>query len=122
MKHDKPLYSLINVEGVKKRIRNGETYAQIAKDIGVEQKTLSAYMIRHGFRARDINPHRADSNNIMQLRKQKGLTAAELGRRVGVSREAVRQHERNFKQPSPSNAEIYARVLGVDTIYPKGGA
>lgn len=50
---------------------------------------------------------------ISRFRRMRGMTQAELGRRVGVSRERVGNWERGVNAPPPEALVALKRVLGV---------
>jgi putative transcriptional regulator len=58
-------------------------------------------------------------NRMRELRAKRGLSQAELGGRVGVSRQAINLVENGKHGPSLSLAFAIARVLGlrVDEIF-----
>lgn len=58
-------------------------------------------------------------NRMRELRGERGLSQAELGGRVGVSRQAINLVENGKHDPSLSLAFAIARVLGlrVDEIF-----
>jgi putative transcriptional regulator len=59
------------------------------------------------------------NNRMRELRGERGLSQAELGGRVGVSRQAINLVENGKHDPSLSLAFAIARVLGlrVDEIF-----
>lgn len=61
-------------------------------------------------------------NRMRELRGERGLSQAELGGRVGVSRQAINLVENGKHDPSLSLAFAIARVLGlrVDEIFMEG--
>ena len=58
-------------------------------------------------------------NRLRELRAERGLSQAELGGRVGVSRQAINLVENGKHDPSLSLAFAIARVFGlaVETIF-----
>ena len=116
----KNLKDVVDFDDIVTRINEGETYQEIAEDLDVNEKSLSAYMVRNGFRTIKKNPHTHDTNNIKDLRAKSGMSLADVGNVIGVTREAVRQHEQNIKQPSEKNAAKYAELFGVKSIYQEG--
>ena len=50
---------------------------------------------------------------LYQLRRERGLTQAELGRRVGVSEAAIRAYETGKRKPKQVHLERIADALGV---------
>lgn len=51
--------------------------------------------------------------NLKAERLNRGLSRAEFGRHVGLSREGVRQLEKNGRQPQAATAKRVADFLGV---------
>ena len=54
---------------------------------------------------------------IIRLRKQKGLSQAELAKALGLSRSSVNAWERETAQPSPDALVALSRLFGVSTDY-----
>lgn len=54
------------------------------------------------------------ANNLEKYRGAKGLTQEELGKMVGMTKQAVSHHERNAL--NPDNAIKFAEVLGVNVF------
>ena len=50
---------------------------------------------------------------LYELRRSRGLTQAELGRRVGVSEAAIRAYETGKRRPKQAHLERIAEALGV---------
>lgn len=50
---------------------------------------------------------------LYQLRRERGLTQAELGRKVGVSEAAIRAYETGKRRPKQAHLERMADALGV---------
>ena len=50
---------------------------------------------------------------LYELRRSRGLTQAELGRRVGVSEAAIRVYETGKRRPKQAHLERIADALGV---------
>ena len=50
---------------------------------------------------------------LYELRRSRGLTQAELGRRVGVSEAAIRAYETGKRRPKRVHLERIAEVLGI---------
>ena len=50
---------------------------------------------------------------LYELRRSRGLTQAELGRRVGVSEAAIRAYETGKRRPKQAHLERIADALGV---------
>ena len=50
-------------------------------------------------------------NQIAEIRKQKGLTQAELGARAGLSRVSIGNIERGVSEPTITNLSQIAQVL-----------
>jgi transcriptional regulator with XRE-family HTH domain len=50
---------------------------------------------------------------LYQLRRERGLTQAELGRRVGVSEAAIRAYETDKRRPKRVHLERIAEALGI---------
>lgn len=49
--------------------------------------------------------------NIRNLRKDKGLSQAELARRTGVSQKVISAYERNYRRPSSAFIPRVAELL-----------
>ncbi|MGA2506574.1 MAG: helix-turn-helix transcriptional regulator [Chitinispirillaceae bacterium] len=60
--------------------------------------------------------------NIRNLRKEKGLSQAELARKTGVSQKVISAYERNYRLPSSAFIPIVAETLGTtpDALYDTG--
>ena len=60
--------------------------------------------------------------NIRNLRKEKGLSQAELARKTGVSQKVISAYERNYRLPSSTFIPIVAETLGTtpDALYDTG--
>lgn len=54
---------------------------------------------------------------LKQLRKQRGLTQAEVAAAIGVTRSVVSLYETEMRQPSPDMIVALARLYGVSTDY-----
>lgn len=52
--------------------------------------------------------------NIKDLRKQKGLTQAELGERIGVVTQSISAYENGIIEPSVQVAKALGRELGYE--------
>ena len=50
---------------------------------------------------------------ISRIRKEKGVTQAELAKKCGISMQQISEWERGYRNPKISNAEKIARALGV---------
>jgi transcriptional regulator with XRE-family HTH domain len=65
--------------------------------------------------------------NLRNLRKEKGLSQAELARKTGVSQKVISAYERNYRLPSSTFIPLVAETLGTtpnalyDTGEGKGG-
>lgn len=108
---------VITVKKVLDLVNMGMTYSQIAEMIDVDEKLLSAYMIRNGVMKKKPNPHLKDRNNLKKLRNESGMSLRETAEQMQLSHEAVRLHEQNIKQPSVENAKRYAVLFKVKSIY-----
>jgi transcriptional regulator with XRE-family HTH domain len=53
--------------------------------------------------------------NIREIRKKKGFSQAELGRKVGVSQKVISAYERNYRLPPSSLIPHVAESLGTST-------
>lgn len=62
------------------------------------------------------------NNRLRKLRAERGLSQAELGGRVGVSRQAINLIENGKHDPSLSLAFAIARVFGlpVEAVFVEG--
>jgi transcriptional regulator with XRE-family HTH domain len=60
--------------------------------------------------------------NIRNLRKEKGLSQAELARKTGVSQKVISAYERNYRIPSSTFIPVVAETLGTtpDALYNNG--
>ena len=60
--------------------------------------------------------------NIRNLRKEKGLSQAELARKTGVSQKVISAYERNYRLPSSTFIPVVAETLGTtpDALYDTG--
>jgi transcriptional regulator with XRE-family HTH domain len=60
--------------------------------------------------------------NIRKLRKDKGLSQAELARKTGVSQKVISAYERNYRLPSSTFIPVVAETLGTtpDALYDTG--
>lgn len=54
--------------------------------------------------------------NIQILRKETGLTQAELARKIDVSAITIQQYERGVREPNLETIEKIAKALGVEFI------
>lgn len=54
--------------------------------------------------------------NIQILRKEAGLTQAELARKIDVSAITIQQYERGVREPNLETIEKIAKALGVEFI------
>ena len=54
--------------------------------------------------------------NLRKKRKSMGLSMAEIGRRIGVSRQAIFSFENGKMKPSVKTAKKYAAVLGINWV------
>lgn len=114
------LKTIVTVAEVKELLGKGQTYAQISELLNIDQKSLSAYMLRNGVRVAKPNPHKGDTNRLRELRKRNGLTINEVADRMNISQQSVSQHETNKMQPSERNALKYAVLYDVASIYGEG--
>lgn len=57
---------------------------------------------------------------LKEMRKEKGLTARELGEKVGVSESAISQYENGVKKPSYKTLLALAAALDVSVDYLSG--
>lgn len=51
---------------------------------------------------------------IVAIRKEKGMSQAELAQKMGVKPQTISQYERGIKNPKPSTIKKFADALGVD--------
>lgn len=60
--------------------------------------------------------------NIRNLRKDKGLSQAELARKTGVSQKVISAYERNYRLPPSTFIPVVAETLGTtpDALYDTG--
>lgn len=56
-------------------------------------------------------------NRIKECRKSEGMSQAELGKRVGLSRQAIGLYEIGLRRPSLEIWEELADALGVNPAY-----
>lgn len=59
-------------------------------------------------------------NRIKELRQSKGLTQAELAKKVGVTRQAVSLYEKGQRKPKIETRQKLAKYFGVSVPYIKG--
>ena len=59
-------------------------------------------------------------NRIKELRQSKGLTQAELAKKVGVTRQAVSLYEKGQIKPKIETRQKLAKYFGVSVTYIKG--
>jgi transcriptional regulator with XRE-family HTH domain len=52
-------------------------------------------------------------NSLMALRKSKGLTQEELGKKVGVQAQSISKWERGISNPNSRHVKALANALGV---------
>ena len=52
-------------------------------------------------------------NNILELRKKKGLSQEELSEKVGVTRQTISNWELNETQPNPEQLKLLSKTLNV---------
>lgn len=53
---------------------------------------------------------------LRHIRRESQLTQQEVGRRMGVTKEAICQWETGARTPSPSNIARWAEALGVEIV------
>lgn len=111
------LKTIVTVAEVKELLGKGQTYSEIAELLKIEEKSLSAYMVRSGVRVKKPNPHLNDTNHLRCLREEHGLSINEVANRMNISHQAVSAHELNKRQPSERNALKYAVLYDVPSIY-----
>ena len=58
--------------------------------------------------------HEIFSQNLARIRKQKGLTQADLSKRSGISRRAIVHYENHVAQPPLEKIETLSKALGVN--------
>jgi transcriptional regulator with XRE-family HTH domain len=60
--------------------------------------------------------------NIRNLRKEKGLSQAELARKTGVSQKVISAYERSYRLPPSTFIPVVAETLGTtpDVLYDTG--
>lgn len=51
---------------------------------------------------------------IVAIRKEKGMSQAELAQKMGVKPQTISQYERGIKNPKPATIKKFADALGVD--------
>ena len=54
---------------------------------------------------------------LKRLRKQKGISQAEAGKRIGVSRSTINNYEANTQDPRIATMRKLAKLYGVTTDY-----
>ena len=57
------------------------------------------------------------ADKIKELRQARGWTQAELGRRLGVTRNGINSWEQGLSMPSPASLVDLARIFSVSTDY-----
>ena len=57
------------------------------------------------------------ADKIKELRQARGWTQAELGRRLGVTRNGINSWEQGLSMPSPASLVELAQILSVSTDY-----
>jgi transcriptional regulator with XRE-family HTH domain len=70
-----------------------------------------------------MTDHGSDiGRNIRNLRKERGLSQAELARKTGVSQKVISAYERNYRRPSSTFIPVVAETLGTtpDALYDTG--
>ena len=60
-------------------------------------------------------------NRIRTVRKRQGMSAAELGEKLGMSGSLVGRYERDEENPKPSTIQRFADALGVDAHWLETG-
>lgn len=55
----------------------------------------------------------AISENLVRIRKARGITQQELAELLGITTQAYGKYERGFAQPNATQAVAIANVLGV---------
>lgn len=111
------LKTIVTVAEVKELLGKGQTYSEIAELLNINERSLSAYMLRSGFRVQKPNPHGKDKNYLRRLREAHGLSINEVADRMNITHQAVSAHELNKRQPSERNALKYAVLYDVPSIY-----
>lgn len=59
-------------------------------------------------------------NNILKARKDKGLSQADLAKRIGVTRQSISLYENNSREPKIDTWQKLSNVLGVSIPYLQG--
>lgn len=59
-------------------------------------------------------------NNILKARKDKGLSQADLAKRIGVTRQSISLYENNSREPKIDTWKKLSNVLGVSIPYLQG--
>lgn len=59
-------------------------------------------------------------NNILKARKDKGLSQADLAKRIGVTRQSISLYENNSREPKIDTWQKLSNVLGVSMPYLMG--
>ena len=59
-------------------------------------------------------------NNILKARKDKGLSQADLAKRIGVTRQSISLYENNSREPKIDTCQKLSNVLGVSIPYLQG--
>jgi DNA-binding XRE family transcriptional regulator len=95
-------------------VTSGLTHVEIGDLYELDPKTISAYLTRHGIYSLKENPHRGKLLKIRTLRLGRGECQKEVAESVGITQQAVSQHERGIKQPTVKALEAYAEHFGVD--------
>lgn len=90
---------------------SGKRASDVASYFGCSIKTVTRAVRRHGGFVRKTGPKpksRDRAATICQLR-DRGLTWAEIGRRVGLSYSAARNHARNWYRALGYDADLFER-------------
>lgn len=95
-------------------ITDGLTHVEIGDLYQLDPKAISAYLTRHGIYTLKENPHRGKLLNIRNLRLERCENQAEVAESVGITQQAVSQHERGIKQPTVKVLEAYAEHFKVE--------
>lgn len=114
--------SSISAYECEKLSLSDEKLAQVAKYFGVSMAYLKGKsdIRKRGFLDNKFNYSDLLSNNISFERISMGLTQAELGRLIGVSKSYISEYERGTREVPSELWKVLAKVLRTEVSYLQG--